>query len=455
MAFGPRVFVLVLAAFLLFGCVDVEDVAPVIGGGLPGGSGDGSGGTGLPGVPSLPGIPEIPGVPGLPDVPGGDGAPDGSGLPPGIDPFAAQSSRSFVEFIVNMENPLISQLVTAQEMAAVLNISDNDPLKQQLDTKTQLYIDEIVDNPRSTIKELLEATQLAQSLGLSHQAAYEKIVEKANERLDAVLADPDAPIPDLLVAAQLLQEIGAENSDEATQQVMNAIQAKISAKLDSEDMCRRQLLDLAEISQLLGFGEISQVALAKAQSAAQFCGSVNFEDKHEEEGNSRRIVADVQGNLKEFALFGFASQEARSYYFGEGTFTWTYRADPEIGACVTTTRSGEGTIQLTDDPTNGQLNVNANGEYSGSIISKNVQLTVSKELAPQDPEADCSYIDTDDLGTETEDYYVSIRIEGTTDNRLLLKNQAAESTEGSGYADTTTTTWDLRLPDTATAIKLT
>ncbi len=439
-------FVFVITAFLLFGCVDIEDAAQVIGGGLPGGGSGGESG----GVPGLPGFPEIPGIPDIPDSGEGDGA-----SIPTVDPFAAQSARSFLEFIVNMDYPLISQLVTAHETAAALNISEGDPLRQRLNAKTQQRIDELVNNPRATIKELLEAMQLAQVLGLEYQGAYDEVVQRANQRVEAVLADPDAPVRDLLLAAQFVQELGAENSDEATQRVMARIEQKISAQLSSENMCRRQLLDLAEISQLLGFNEIAEAALAKAQDASQLCGTVNFEEKHDEERNNWRFVASANGNLKEFAPGGFSAQEAHTYYFSEGVLTWEYVADPAVGVCITTTKTGRGTVQFTDDPFGGAVVVNANtGEYSGAVVSKTVQLTVTKQLAPQDPEADCSDIDVDDLNPETEDYDFQISISGTTDDRLRLRDELVDSYDGYDYTETTTARWDLHLPDTSSTIKV-
>ena len=465
------VFASLIFVFLLSGCLNEwEGVPGGAGGGTAPGDGSpapggdsgaqpdsGSGGDSPPGDGgSQPGDGGSDG--GTGDSPGGTG--DGGGLPGdnGYDPAQwaqnQETARALIEFILSVENPLPSQLLSALETAQLTGMEETDPLVKRLYAKVQSYIDSAAGNPKSTIKELLEAASLAQGLGLNSSGAMDVVSAQAESRAQAVVNDPNSTIWDLIAISQLMQSIGGSTN----KGIDAAISQKLSEKLASENMCKRQLLDIAAMAQGLGFEGIASAAKSRAESAQMYCVSINSMSRISNSYTHSSTIFDVKikGDMEEFSQFGFVNEDSRIYYFSNATLGWTYYSEPgdETG-CIRTTRTGNGSIQL-NSINDGTLNV-TNGEEYGINIYKLVEVKVEKTkntVNPSEPH-ECDYITADDLKPGTEEVPIEVSVNGTTENRTHIVGSYT-SPEGSDedYIEIVTSSWDMLLPDKSTAMKI-
>ena len=463
--FPVHIFILLAALFLIVGCIN-PSAGP--NSGLPQmpGTGDGSAPSGNGGTDS--------GAP--PGSDSGNSSPPGtdSGNSPGegAEGYAGDeaSGRAFIQYIVDSPIYVISQIVDAFIMAGNINLKEDDPLRLQLEAKAQAHIDGVVNNPDASMKELLEAIEIAQAMGLKSEEGMAKVSQKTDARIKEILNDPNAGIPDLLIAAELAQSLGT-NEEGVYALVVAKIKLKLAAQINNPALCQKQLLEIAELAQGLGIDGVSENAMAAAPNAKPFCGKVNYTFTSIDKLYSltTKITADITGNLKEVDnvsttiggvtinvdLGGFGQEGSRKYFFEDGKMNWTYDSAPETQGCIILKKSGSGMVTL-EEQADGTLNVNDDGTFEGDLARTSVTIKVTKEKAaadPTDPHA-CDYITSEDLAPGEDQIDIDVHIEGTYVDRInLTGSYTGPATDEADFFAQEKATYALHLPDKLTRIK--
>ncbi len=457
------------ALILLLGCIDMD---PRNFGGVPGvpngsggsGTGNGSGGDG--GSGTAPPSGDNPDNGPIPPTGGsGNGGNDG-----GIPSADIQGQRAFIQYIADDPNALISQIISALEMAQVIHLSADDPLLIQLTKKAQDHIDAVVDNPNSSIKEMLEAIQIAQAMGFADNGALGKVTLKADAKVKAVLSDPNAGIPDLILASQLAQQLGS-NESAIQQQVVAKIKLQLIEKIKDPALCKAQLLEVAELAKSLEIEGVDKNALAAVPNAKTHCATINYSYNSDDKLSNIKthVTAKLEGTFEELSQFGFGAADTRTYFVKSGTLSWTYFSDPDVDSCVIARHTGMGTETVQGSNTiginpNGTLSggyessmtVNSDGSFSGKPVRVTVTITSTRERAPVDPNNPdaCDYITAADLAPEEERHDIEVSIQGTSANKLHLVGSYAPTYENTeDYVEDSHATFDIQLPDKLTRVQ--
>ncbi len=413
-------FVIVFVAFIflifLIGCVG-KNLGEGI---LPTGFGIGDGATGTSSSSGSSGSNQGTGTSDSGTGTSPNGSSDGSKsdggekIPDELKKQTEGAGRQFIESVLSMENPPRLNLLTALEMAQGLGWkAEEEALMKKLIDKIEFEINSTLNNPGASIRELLEAMQLSQQLGVSEEKTYE--------------------------------------------QVLARIEQILKQKLQDSKLCKQQLLDAAALAQQLGIKEIDAIALERVPNASAICGTLDFKKEtiYIKTGEKTTVTANVEGTIKEFAFGGFAG-ELKQYFFANAKLRWSYSKSPEESECISIERKGNGTEAL-EKELDSFIIVKPDGAYEGGI-NKTVKLIVTKKKIPSppdDPER-CDGVDIDE-STEEENYQLNIKFNGNTDTKTYLKGSLNELTKADAFSDetnSTTANWELKLSDIGSTIKI-
>ncbi|MFA5930820.1 MAG: hypothetical protein WC821_00745 [archaeon] len=416
------------------------------------GPGDNSGSPPSGGTDPFP-IPDN-GAPPSSSPPGNNPTPPDGG---GISPDASAGGQMFINYVVNTDEVFVSQILGALEIAAELQLTETNPDVNKLRLRAQAYVNKVISDPNATIKELLEATQIAQYLGLEGTVAMKTVADKSYEKYQEALNDPYVSIPDLLVAMQMTQSI-----DWDEQRVANLNKEKLTSvlleRMQSQNLCKKQLLEISTMAKMFDMNKVITTANTLAASARTMCDKINYQEKIEDISNKTSSIttANITGNLKEYTVMGFAQENTRSYYFEDADFTWTFQETPSFSydECIIETRTGSGTIKL-QGLSDGLIYMSNKTDVEGSM-NKEVIIKVLREKGdapPSNPHA-CDYVTAEDLDPRTESKWINIYFEGKTDDpSSVAGTYVSPPSSDPTYIEVKTVSYVLAFSDTASTTK--
>ncbi len=261
--------------------------------------------------------------------------------------------------------------------------------------------------------------------------------------IQQVIDDPGSTIKAYLDALNLAKQLGLDTYDEFYQMVLDKILAKMKKTLSRTDLCETDLIKLIEVGRLLGmeddviddatsklgkYMEIKDLvtgAKQKYPTAPQDCSSVEYkyDSINKEGGYWTKTTASLVGDMVEQTIFDMVNSDARSYNWERGKMEWNY-ADESRDSCQVTKKSSIGRADLKKN--DGSVTVYSSGKFDGMIISKAIQIEVTETLQPMDPKEDCSeykpksYTETGSItayvkGDWTDKYNLKVRINDATE----------------------------------------
>ncbi len=219
-------------------------------------------------------------------------------------------------------------------------------------------------------------------------------LQAAQDRIQEVLNNPQASVKDLLEALGIAQDLGWElDQDQAKnlglegtiqKEIYARIQNLLALELVNPQICKRRALEIKALTQQLGFAELEKLADLKVQMGADLCGELPLGGESTismtstsgmDEGpgtltifNQKRVI-DIRGKLRERTPQG----DSRSYYFAEGKMDWSLETWL-LDGCALTTITGSGTEEL-NSPADGYIGFSNDGIYGGRF-SKEIIVTV-------------------------------------------------------------------------------
>src|SRR3989344_2527009 len=339
-----------------------------IGTGTPGGTGDG-GATGTGGSPGAGGA-----TGGSPGATGGAG--DGTGGSGEETPaMSKEQARQYIQMLLSVPNPPLQTLVAALEVAQLAGLEEEeDKIYADLLVVVAAAIDNTLNNPTASIRELLEAAELSQKWGVGDEEIMDKVVPRIKPILQARLAD--------------------------------------------SHFCRRQLLALAGVAQTFGINDIAEQAQAKA--ASDNCVDISYLYTYNSNDTQETHEATVTGYFEELAPLGLVEPQARPYALKDGKMVWSYNF-VKTERCEITTMKGNGNEELSE--ADAQLFIKPNGEYSFAIFKySTIDVSVTATGNP-----DCEDVQT---GTSTQEMNIGFGFDGTTQNPNYIDDEKNEEEGG-------------------------
>lgn len=357
---------------------------------------------------------------------------------------AYAQSMAYLVYIVDAELAFNSQLIAGLEIADLLDLNQTHPLRIKLTSRIQERIDKVVNNSLSTIKELIEANQLAMALDLNYTMGTARIEQRAQEQLDAALNNPNSSVPDLIMGVQFIQQLADPNGD-TTEQVKPRIAEILNSRIESVDMCVQQLDEIASIAQKIGLNELANKALRYAAESPQSCASISYtEEVKSKYSENYSLTGDIEAIYFEYDMGGYTSTQGHMYLFKSGTLNWTYENPATTGGCIIVSKSGSGTEQL-GNQMDGSLLISVEDKQLTLNLTKMVKIDVHKEKVVSE---DCKDTPAPNPADYQEDFAFTIMLDDTfSDNRLHLVGSLSTDDTWEDYSKTTHTTYNIRLPD--------
>jgi len=273
------------------------------------------------------------------------------------------------------------------------------------------------------------------------------------EYIQQIVDDPDSTIKANLEALALAKQSGMDAYDDFYQMILVKIRAKMSKTLSRTDLCQNDLLPLIELGKSLGMEDemIDEAAASLGRftsvkdlitgaekmypTVPRDCSLVEYKyDSVNEDGDYWvKVTASLLGDLKEQTILDRVNFEARAYSWQRGRIEWNYAAESK-DSCMKTTKSSIGRADLTKN--DGYVEVYSDRKFYGVIINKAIQIEVRETLQPTDPKEDCSEYKPQSY---TEEGSIQAYIKGSwTDKYKIVApiNDKTEPSETNGHEST-------------------
>ncbi len=323
--------------------------------------------------------------------------------------------------------------------------SEAEEIQQTKDTTdtAQEQIDTTINNPNATPQEILDALATAQGLGIDTEKIDAEATALLKKWVMDILNNQNSTTEMLLYALGVAQMMGLD-SDTMYNNTINKINLRIQEEMKDPNLCKNRLLEIATLAQQLGFKEIADVALNRAELSSEKCGYSQLTYTYDESSNggSRVISAKATGGvLTLYAPGGFTMPEGTSHFFNDGKLEWQYKEVFDNG-CAVVTREESGTEDL-KTIYDSLFYLDNDGKYQGGV-SVNVKLTVTTVKNPPPPGEDDPCPDTKNE-THIEDDMVQFNISGVTTNMKQLNGSESDSENSEDFSWNKKTTWDIKL----------
>ncbi|HIH42527.1 TPA: hypothetical protein HA246_02690 [Candidatus Woesearchaeota archaeon] len=277
------------------------------------------------------------------------------------------------------------------------------------------FIQQVIDDPGSTIKAYLDTLNLAKQSGLddtSYDAFYQTVLDKILAKMRKTLSRTDLCQTDLIKLIEVGRLMGMEDGmiDEATSKLGKYIEVK----------------------------DLVTGAKRRYSTVPEDCSSVEYKyDSISKEGGYWvKTTASLVGDMTEQTIFDRVNSDARSYNWQRGKIEWNH-ADEYRDSCQVTKKSSIGRADLTKK--DGSVTVYTSGTFDGMIISKAIQIEVTETLQQMDPKEDCSeykprsYTETGSItayikGNWADKYNLKVTINEASDPSEITETSGQETT---------------------------
>ncbi len=315
---------------------------------------------------------------------------------------------------------------------------NNNPAEP--DPKPKDEVDPADDNPSTTPQILLNALGLAQLLGLPTDDIDAATKAKIKQYIEQIIADPNSTNAMLVNALELAQALGLDSEGMFAKEIWDKIKSRIEAELNDPYTCKNRLKEIAELLSQLGWDDLADKAMQKAESATELCSRIKYEYLSEAKDTYYFTKIDIVGGaLKRYSVLG-QTLGTRNYYFEDGKFIWSYKVVVDNG-CVIITKEGNGTATM--DSENHSLFGFEDAEQYGGSAFFSVELNVDKTPSPTRNEY-CDENPDQQLGKSKEYENLQVHIGGNAKGHRAVgqKNQvwSPPQDQESGYEYTY---WDL------------
>ncbi len=314
-----------------------------------------------------------------------------------------------------------------------------DPPEKQPDSG-----DATPDYSNATPQQLLDALGLAQLLGLPSDALDAAAKEKIKQWAEGIINSPNSNNAMLVEALQVLQALGLDPEGMFQKEVWAKIKVRVEGELNDPNTCKNRLKEIAELFSQLGWKDLADEALKKAETAGDMCSKIIYEYLSEAQDTYYSTKVTIIGNtLKRYEVYGI-TLGMYNYYFETGKFMWEVKEVVDTG-CVILTREGKGEYPITENIKHSLFGFDANSDhYSGSSYY-NVEINIDKQPSPTRNEY-CDEIPDQQLGKSKEFRQLPVGVEGNAKGNRLVgqKSQVwgppTDSESGFEY-----TYWDLSI----------
>ena len=271
------------------------------------------------------------------------------------------------------------------------------------------------------------------------------------EYIQNIVDDPDSTIKADLNALSLAQQSGLDTSDEFYDMIIDKIRTKMKKTLERSDLCQNDLIPLIELAQLTGIDDVADEGLSRLgkvtavadlvtgakklySSVPRDCSSVEYKfESGNKEGNFYTVTtASVIGDLKEDTVMNWVNSDARIYSWQRGKIEWKYN-DESSDTCLIIKKSSIGRADLSKN--DGAVEVYKDGTFYGNIISKSMQVEVSEVVRQLNPKEDCSEYTPK---TYTEVGSFSVYINGSWTDKYKITATVNDNTNPDSAEDTET-----------------
>jgi len=276
---------------------------------------------------------------------------------------------------------------------------------------------------------------------------YSNIQDTAVTKIKEILNNPDSSIGELLNAAEISQQLGIQET-EVYELAMIKIKLKLESILNEEGLSQFELLQIATICQSLGFEDLGNLAIEKATSAPTYGSTIESITEYKSEKQEKKITITATGDLKQNSILGYSGEDSKNYFFNYGSVKYSYY-DKWENECAITAVMGAGTLPLRT-ALDGQFDIYGDN-YEGYIVSKSISVAV--EISPKIPFSEGCEDSIAEIETRTQQEMIQIFIKGTTQegsNRISDSSTEVfteyENTEDEKEVGTTKNTWNIRIP---------
>lgn len=348
------------------------------------------------------------------------------------------------------QNNLNSDDQGAQDAKAVQDVMDAG----------QAQIDSAFNNPNATPQQILDALALAQRLGLDTPELDAKTKAFLQKWINDIIANPNST-PEMLLNALAVAQLFVGDEDETYyNQVMGILKQKVNSELQSQSLCKKRLLEIAQYAQLLGFEEIANTTLTRAQGMPDECGNttVEYSEIVNSPSYSKTANATFRGtSMKLFAPGGFTLPGFKSYSLNNGSVNWNYFEFTSDG-CIETYRKSSGTektlpyleamTKVADQKGNipfTSFSLGNDDKYSGSF-SITFDVTVKEvkiPFVPKQPGEEDPCKDVKPKAQYTERNVISANFDGTANDDIKIADTKKDEYEGGD----TIIIWNLTLEE--------
>lgn len=345
-------------------------------------------------------------------------------------------------------NPKAPNYGGPSEVDNIINIDNppppgEDPPEKQPDSGDS-GADPTTDYSNATPQQFLDALGLTQLLGLPTDALDAAAKEKIKQWAEGIINNPNSTNAMLVEALQVLQALGLDPKGMFEKEVWAKIKVRVEDELNDPNTCKNRLKEIAELFSQLGWNDLADKALKKAETAGDMCSKIKYEYLSEAQDTYYFTKVTIIGNtLKRYEVYGM-TLGLYNYYFETGKFMWEVKEVVDTG-CVILTREGKGEYPITENIKHSLFGFDANSDhYSGSSYY-NVEINIDKQPSLTRNEY-CNEIPDQQLGKSKEFRQLAVSLEGNAKGHRLVgqKNQVwgppTDSESGYEY-----TYWDLSI----------